>query len=276
VRKQLPDGMRYCKGLFDADGSRATLIWEVLSPALFDRFVKTSKVTRYWDDWSVVLDPTPYPIITKVFLFSIIQPGGGVIVGGNNFLAQPGEFRLYSAGFPGGFVNLGALQWGDQFAAGIIPNIVGVQDDPNASLLIVASNGRHSNHWPVRFTARKDVVKVEFDSSAITTVKFSDAANFANVVTDTRSTLAGTHVTAYQSEDDTDIYQFQLKNGWVYDHYEWRVQDGINGGPFGQSPDPVDASSFTVTIHWFADFFGGSADYALDIYVTGPSGVSFE
>ena len=276
VRKQLPAGIRFLKGLFEADGSKATLLWEAPSPAFFHKFVKTVDLVRYWDQWTVIIDPFPAPVITKIFIFSSITAGGSVIVGGDNFLNQPGEFRLYSANFPGGFLNLGALQWGTQFAAGIIPNVVGVPDDPNASLVVVTANGRKSNHYHVRFAAKRDIVKVDFNSSAITTVKFSDAANFANVQTDTRSTLCGTHVTAYQSDDDTDVYAFQLNNGWVYHHYEWAVQDGINGGPFGQMPEPVDSSTFTVTVHWFADFFGGSADYALDIYVTGPAGVSFE
>ncbi|WP_088281860.1 hypothetical protein [Ideonella sp. A 288] len=149
-------------------------------------------------------------------------------------------------------------------------------DDPHACLVIVRADGKKSAPYRVSLRARRDVVRLRSDSPAISTVRLSDEANYINVVTGTRSTVSGVHLTAFQSEDDTDVYRVQLKNGWTYHHVEWVLQEGADGRPFGQDPEPVDASDFTLSIPWFADFFAGSAEYALNVYVTGPTGVPYE
>jgi hypothetical protein len=186
------------------------------------------------------------PQITAVFLFSIIRPGGGVIIQGEHFQGQPGQFLLLLSA-SGTQLELTNLQWGDTFAGGIIPPITGVPDQP-AFLQIITQDGKASNQWPVQFTASREVALLP--GTALTPVACgSDGYCYVGSATDP-FTVAGGHAmgVGLYSGSGTDVYNCTLQNGWVFDHYQWGTQDGIQGGPFGQAPDPVGQAEFTLAI----------------------------
>ena len=78
----------------------------------------------------------------------------------------------------------------------------------------------------------------------------------------------------FYSASGTDVYNCSLANGWVFDHYQWGTEDGIQGGPFGQAPDLIGQAEFTLAISWFFDVFGSSS-YDIALFVVGPAGVPF-
>jgi hypothetical protein len=89
-------------------------------------------------------------------------------------------------------------------------------------------------------------------------------------------TVAGYHAMSlgFYSANGTDVWNCNLSNGWVFDHYQWDAQDGIQGGPFGQAPDPVGQADFTLAISWGFGWFG-SSNYELSVFVVGPAGMPF-
>jgi len=268
--------IRLYQRLVAADRSRAFFVWEAESEHQLREFIGEhfpSKEVQRYTLWII-----PYikflPVITSVFPFSVIQPGGGVIIQGQNFSAKPGQFLLGLA-TSGRQVDLTNLQWGDTFAAGTIPTITGVPDQP-AFLQIITQDGMISNQWPVHFTAARTLVRLP--GTALTPVACGNSGNdFCYMGSDTDPfTVAGGHAMSvgFYSASGTDVYNCTLRNGWVFDHYQWGTQDGIQGGPFGQAPDPVGQSDFTLAISWFFDVFG-SASYDISLWVVGPVGVPF-
>ena len=259
-----------------ADRSRAFFVWEAPSEHELREFIEhdfPSIEVQHFNLWTIPFIEFP-PVITSVFLFSVIQPGGGVIIQGQNFQAQPGKFLLLLP-VSGTQVELTGLQWGDTFAAGVIPPITGVPDQA-AFLQVVTQDGKVSNQWPVQFKATRIVVRLP--GTALTPVACgSGGSDFCYIGSDSDSfTVAGGHAMSFglYSASGTDVYNSSLKNGWVFDHYQWGTQNGIQGGPFGQAPDPVGQADVTLAISWFFDVFG-SANYDISLFVVGPVGVPF-
>jgi hypothetical protein len=258
------------------DRSRAYFLWEAPSEHELREFIDlhfpSEEVQKFWL-WIIPAIEFP-PLITSVFLFSVIKPGGGVIIQGEHFQSQPGQFQLLLS-TSGQTLDLTNLQWGDSFAAGVIPMITGVPDQP-ALLQVVTQDGKVSNQWPVQFTASREVVLLA--GSALTPVACgSGGDDFCYIGSSTDPfTVAGGHAMSlgFYSASGTDVYNCTLKNGWEFDHYRWGTQDGIQGGPFGQAPDPIGQTEFTLAISWFFDVFG-SANYDISLFVVGPAGMPF-
>jgi hypothetical protein len=256
--------------------SRAYLLWEAPSEDQLRGFIERnfpSAEVHSFTVWNIPAIEFP-PLITAIFPFSVIRPGGGVIVQGEYFQDQPGQFVL-SLNQSGQQLELTNLQWGDTFAAGTIPMIAGVPDQP-AFLQIITKDGKVSNQWPVQFTATRVVILLP--GSALTPVACgSGGDDFCYVGSNTDPfTVAGGHAMSVglYSASGTDVYNCSLKNGWVFDHYQWGTEDGIQDGPFGLAPDPVGQADFTLAISWFFDVFG-SASYDISLFVVGPAGVPF-
>lgn len=272
-----PPKIRLRERIFSEDRERIFLTWSVRSRDAIEDFITEhipAEAHRF--EIIVILDPILFPMITSLFPFSVVQPKGGVIVQGIAFGAQAGKFLLRGA-FPGGALELVDLQWGESFAAGVIPWITGVQDQ-DAFLQIVTKEGRTSNLFPVRFTAAREVRLLQGD--ALTPVRCGDEGGSDSCYIGGAAdpfTVAGFHFAVIWpgSASGQDVYQCTLANGWVFDHYEWNAQNGIQGGPFGQAPDPDGQSAFTVDISWFYDVFG-SSNYELSIFVVGPFGVPYQ
>jgi len=110
------------------------------------------------------------PTITSMFPFSVIKPGGGVIVEGQHFGNLPGQLLIHlnlyqGPGYFGGSIDvpLENLQWADTFVAGTIPTTIAGVLDQEATLTVVASCGATSNPWSAYFTAARDYVSLEMD-----------------------------------------------------------------------------------------------------------------
>src|SRR5580704_1223196 len=69
--------------------------------------------------------PLP-PIVTWIFPFSQVTPGGGVILFGNNFGDKPGKFEILLTNYKGTPVSfeLQNLTWADHGISGVIPDYV--------------------------------------------------------------------------------------------------------------------------------------------------------
>jgi hypothetical protein len=275
VVKGIPK-FRLYQRLVVADRSRAFLQWEAASEHELREFIELHIPTDKVHDFHLWVVPIVQflPLITSIFPFSVIKPGGGVIVQGVNFQSQPGRLLL-ALNSSGMQLDLTNLQWGDSFAAGTIPMITGVPDQPGF-LQVITHDGKASNQWPVQFTATRVVVLLP--GTALTPVACGQGGNdfcYLSAGSDP-FTAAGGHSMSlgFYSASGTDVSNCTLANGWVFDHYQWGTQDGIQGGPFGLAPDPVGQAEFTLAISWFFDVFG-SASYDISIFVVGPAGVPF-
>jgi hypothetical protein len=227
------------------------------------------------------------PKITSVFPFSVIKPGGGVIVLGELFggARYPGQLLLKGLrrwdGAPVGDLALEGLSWDDTAVGGTIPWVTGVRDQ-DATLQVVTKAGHASNEQKVRFTAARAADRLPpRHARVVTCSQASDHSNRCVAgpgTSDLASTLAGQHVgrsNAYGS----DIFYAALQNDWVFDGYAWVFQTGIQGGPLGFHPGSFQTQ---LAVNWFHDELWGEltgvygyASYLLDLYITGPDGVPY-
>jgi len=274
-------GIRLLTRLDHEDRKSATVTWQAPTLKELKAFLGRLKSVTSKGFIRVHFDPVP-PTITNVFPFSIIRPNGGVILQGKNFGDHPGQFLLKAAGFKGGNVSLGDLQWSDTVVSGIIPNIFGVLDQP-ARLQIVTADGKFSNEWPVTFTAAREVRLLPGNIFKIN-MGGHDRYNFLELGDETKGYTARiAHVSdptpganLFGGGDGTDTLVCQLKNGWVYAGFEWSDDTkGINGSPFGPLPEPIGTTSVQFAVAWFHDTFS-SALYGLSITALGPVGVPFQ
>jgi hypothetical protein len=280
--RQPPRGIRLRSRVDHEDRKGATLTWQAPSVRALKAFllgrVKGSLSKGFTP---ARFDPTP-AVITSVFPFSVIRPNGGVILTGRNFGDYPGQFLLKAAGFKGGSVSLGDLQWGDTFASGIIPNIFGVVDQP-ARLQIVTADGRLSNEWPCRFTAAREVRVLPGNIFNIALGGNDNYKLFEMGDETTGCTMRIGHfpnvepvANLFGGDNGTDNAICDLKNGWVYFGYRWTDDTtGINGSPFGPLPEPANEAHIELVVSWFHDTFSSSL-YGLIITAIGPVGVPYQ
>ena len=99
-----------------------------------------------------------------IFPFSVIKPGGAVIIEGQNFGNLPGQILINFPSlhqFTG--IPLENIQWGNTFAAGTIPTGISGVPDQVVSFTVVAQCGAVSNSWAAKFTAARDIVALPFE-----------------------------------------------------------------------------------------------------------------
>jgi hypothetical protein len=283
-----PAGVRLLQKLHSEDGSKGVYVWEAPSLSVITRYLKDHFQGAHFGGPIGFSDPTP--LITQVYTFvSLITAGGDVMIGGVRFgtykqnkskillvgsivEGQSGAFPP-SGGLVGGFpaLELEGLQWGDTFAAGSIPKVTAVLDQP-ASLQIVTAAGKSSNLWPVQFRAARNLVPVLIPGSAFN-ITACPGGGCSSVDGGTVSGFHYSNALLLGSGSGTDKYTCQLLNGFVYAGYEWTIQDGVNGGPFGANPDPIGQSEINLEVSWFYDFFNSSL-YSLSVYAVGPTGLT--
>ncbi len=304
-----PDGVRLTQRLRSVSGSREVRLWE--APSLD---VMTGYVSREFPGAQVTGTVGIFAPVNKNPVINVAladpTPGGGVIVGGVNFGAyKAGESQLLLVGslpiettgaFPGALVarlvdNMPAIeisgppsytgmQWGTTFAAGLTPGVApaggapgltGVLDQP-AFLQIVTAAGKSSNLWPVSFRAARGGPML-IPGSAFDVVECGGRGTCGLGVTG--GSVAGYHYSwgapfIAGSGSGTDRYSCQLTNQFVYYDYQWLIQDGVNGGPFGPNPGPSSQTEIDLEVSWFYDAgVGQSALYALGVYAVGPVGL---
>jgi hypothetical protein len=272
--RKLPSGLTLHERLYRPDGSGASFIWRGKSVKAVREFVQTSIKDQTLGDLHQVMPDLFPPVITSVFPFSVIMPAGGVIVQGQHFGDQPGEFLLLGPAFQDGALRLGNLQWGDQYVAGVIPSVDRVPDQ-DAELQVITADGRKSNQAPCRFTANRQIRQVPGDIFSL--VHFAAESNYDSWSKGLEMdgyTLRAFHGST-GSGDGTDVFTCELKNGWVFYDYRWTDVGGINGSPFGNLSAPADSPNITLAISWFHDVLG-SAHWGIQILAIGPSLVPFQ
>jgi hypothetical protein len=304
-----PDGVRLCQRLRSETGSREVRLWEAPSLDVMERYVSREfPAGRITGTVGTFAPPDNDPVIT--IAIADPTPGSGVIVGGKHFgTRKAGQSQLLLVGsipngdtgaFPAALTasvvdgHLPAIelsgppaytgiQWGDTYAAGLIPaatlpegvpGLTGVLDQP-AFLQIVTAAGKSSNLWPVTFTAQRGVPML-IPGSAFNVDNCAGGGTCA-------TNLEGGTIWGYHdgglflsgAGSGTDRYSCQLTNQFVYDHYQWLIQDGVNGGPFGPNEGPANLTDIDLEVSWFYNF-GVATDalYALGVFAVGPLGLT--
>ncbi len=261
--------------MISEDQKQLLQTWEALSTKELRGYIETAiPEAAHRFTLIPILDSPGPPLITSIFPFSVIQPGGAVIIQGQNFGAQPGQFVIIFPGSPPLTLPMENLQWGDNFAAGTIPWLLGLKDQ-EVLFQIVRQDGAASNQVSAQLTAVRTVALLP--GSIVTPVSCGSSGADQCYVGGFQDpfTVAGAHAALFSGGSGSDVYNVQLANGWVFDHYEWLAQDGVNGGPFGQAPDPDGLPAFTIVVNWGSGPLGTSIS-ELAIYVVGPMGVGFQ
>jgi hypothetical protein len=130
--------------------SNAYFVWEAPSEQELREFIERDFAAAGVSLLRIVPEHHPVrpPQITGIFPFSI------TIVQGTRLGDVAGQFWLLLS-TSGTKYELTNLQWGNTFAAGVIPwDIAGVPDQP-AFLQVIRTDGWVSNEWPVNFTAAR-------------------------------------------------------------------------------------------------------------------------
>jgi hypothetical protein len=237
------------------------------------------------------------PTITSIFPFSVIKPGGAVIIEGQNFGNLPGQILINFPSlhqFTG--IALENIQWGDTFAAGTIPTGISGVPDQVVSFTVVAQCGAVSNSWAAKFTATRDIIALPFDQ--ITCFSFSignsdrcqnmgqsnfpmECGSLPPVGTGPGSATGfyGYHASGWgggETGNDGFNTTFNLNNGWVVDSVTDLSWAKVGNGSYATEAwtSPFGATFPGVQVNWKADACGLIV-YSGDIYITGPRGVPY-
>jgi hypothetical protein len=236
------------------------------------------------------------PTITSFFPFSVIKPGGSVILEGQNFGNLPGQIlinipSLHS--FTG--IPLGNIQWGNTFASGTIPAGISGVPDQQVNFTVVAQCGAVSNSLSAKFTATRAMQLVPYSwvqcwpgvlasndaCQGLGGPGWPPECGFLNGtfgLGQDPTGFWGYHVSGWgNGESSTDFFyeNFALINGWVFDSVQnlgWAyVGGGSTAAVDSKTSSPGDPSP-RVYVDWHADACG-LIDYTGDIQITGPKGL---
>ncbi|MDQ6770458.1 MAG: hypothetical protein M3Z54_10780 [Gemmatimonadota bacterium] len=234
------------------------------------------------------------PLITSVFPFSKITPGGGVIVQGENFAAPDGSFGKFELilcpipskpcnYFSGTRVTLENMQWGDTFAAGTLPtNWVGLTD-VSAKLSITRSDGPSSDLIPVEFIATRDFAVLP---SSDVQADCSQGADDNNCQLPRRDwgdfSATGAHRTSYGNDMGVDRFTATLQNGWVFYDMDFTTLSTFYGDVKPPGGFNGMANSVELSVYFEQDgggFVGGGhtahTAYGINLYIMGPKGTKW-
>jgi hypothetical protein len=234
------------------------------------------------------------PAITSIFPFSVIKPGGGVIIAGQNFGDLPGQilmkFQNQLVGVP-----LQNIQWGDTFASGTIPQGISGQPDQQVVFTVVAQCGAVSNEWSAMFTAARDIAALPFgriDCSTSVGAGNSDQCQdwgqnnqptecfqFHTFGLQPGATgFYGYHASGwgFSGESGNDQFWATLNNSWVLDSITGlsgtRVGNGSDANEW--NPSQPGTPNPKLTVLWHADNCGIIL-YWGDMMITGPRGLPY-
>jgi hypothetical protein len=215
------------------------------------------------------------PIIKGLLPQSVFRPGGTVFVTGSNFGARSGKLWVQLQDYTGRWqtIQLPIVAWSNTFAAGTLPDNLTGQRDQEGTILVENSAQLPSRPFQAPFAATRDLAVVP--RSHIRVTKCDGNGNDkcggdpGYVPITANHSASGWDPT---SGSGSDVYTVAVGGGWVFDHYVWGDEHGINGAPGGFAPGQAGG---VVTINWFYDAGGQSAWYNLDLVITGPIGVPF-
>ena len=227
------------------------------------------------------------PKIESIFPFSVIEPGGAVIIGGKGFGSTPGELHLFLK-TDNRDVKLKINEWGDGGIGAKIPSATLGVVDQQGEFYVKTAGGMESNRYgPVSFTAKRGIrvlprsrVEVGFfgcgtaaDCDACLGWRDPDDGDCFSGASD-QGTVSGYH---WQScglvgnDVDTDTYNLKspLKNGWV-------LHDAIiyNFVDPGEGNATASVTSSQIKVNWSISPCDGIMYYAT-VIVRGPLGTEF-
>ena len=235
------------------------------------------------------------PVITSIFPFSRITPGGSVILLGQNFGNLPGQilikFQNQLIGTP-----LENIQWGNTFAAGTIPSDITGVTDQQVTLTVFAQCGAASNDLSVHFTAARDMAAIPLPRiTCSTSVGAGNSDQCQNWGQDNwpaecgccpnfglqkgPTGFYGYHASGWGFSGETGNDQFwplpMLQNGWVLSSVSGLSWDKIGNGSYAnESASQPGTSAPNVSVNWKADNCG-VIFYWGDMYINGPAGVAY-
>lgn len=237
------------------------------------------------------------PTITSIFPFSVIKPGGSVILEGQNFGNLPGQILInipslhQFAGTP-----LENIQWGNTFASGMIPATITGVPDQQVFFTVVAQCGAVSNSSAANFTATRAMVALPFDQISCFSFNYGNSDECQNLGQNNfpiecgslppvgtggnpATGFYGYHASGWgggETGDDPFDANFNLSNGWVVDYVTGLSSYTVGGGSYAaeSSASQFGATSPSVDVNWKADACGLIL-YTGDIYVIGPKGLPY-
>ena len=264
----------------------------------------------------VAAGPWITSMFTLGFFFSFdATPGALVILQGENFGNVPGQawIHLERDGKPANYqLEVTPNDWGDTFAAGIVPSISGVLDQ-QATFTVVAQCGATSNTVSGSFVAARDVVDLAyvgdppptgthwyrwFQCTMSTGPTGGDmcedlgnegwpgecgcCAEFGTGGGGSLGNLAGYHAVGWSFNGHPGHDHFRiddaLRNGWVLlsTSADWITQLGY-GGQVSVDPGWTSApgtSQPELQVNWYVNACGAIL-YSGHMFITGPLGVPY-
>jgi hypothetical protein len=236
------------------------------------------------------------PTITSMYLFSQIRPGGEVIIQGEKFGNLQGKVLIHLKNYAGQQLDLPLqnLQWGDTFAAGTIPYVVEVLDQP-VMFTVVSQCGATSNAWTANFTAARTFALMPFDRITCSTYPGASVSDqcqgwggenwpsecgwgpnggLAHGPTGFQAYHASGW--GFSGNSGNDQYSGSLNNGWVLASVTglsgYKVGNGSTASEWYVSP--AGTPSPQVGVPWHVDNCGMILYYG-DIDITGPAAVPY-
>jgi hypothetical protein len=236
------------------------------------------------------------PVITSIFPFSQITPGGGVILIGQNFGDLPGQivikFTNQLIGTP-----LENIQWGNTFASGTIPKGITGQPDEQVTLTVFAQCGAASNELSEHFTAARDMAEIPFNRiTCSTSVGAGNSDQCQDWGQDNwplecgccpsfglqkgPTGFYGYHASGWGFSGETGNDDFwsspALQNGWVLSSVSGLSGTRIGGGSFANvaSSSPPGSNTPNAAVSWKADNCG-VIFYWGNMNITGPAGMPY-
>ncbi len=229
------------------------------------------------------------PYLRGIIPFSVIEPGGDVIVTGQNFGKTKGELHLYLKTDKKD-LKLTVDVWDNGGIGAKIPYATyGVVDQP-AEFYVKTAAGTESNRsGPVSFTARRGVQLLPRSD-----VKYNDCSCEAScnncVASNTRSNcphdcfshtktdgaLSGFHYSScgIGSDSDHDTYDItaNFKNGWALDHAT--IHNTVDPGE-GSASVSLNKSAKRVKVDWSVTQCDGLT-YKVNVIIKGPIGTDYK
>ncbi len=177
-------------------------------------------------------------------------------------------------------------QWTNKIIAGYIPSVTGVVEQ-SAKLYVLTSNNAKSNEWPILFPATETkllpqsavkLVSCGTDSNKDVCNGWVDPDDGAWFSSSCGHTYYGWHMNCWGcigNDEDTDVFEITLKNGWFFQSVQTEViVDPGEGYALGPSGFPQGGTYWKPQIQWNVTS-GDDLCHGAYVYVTGPKGVPY-
>lgn len=221
-----------------------------------------------------------------------VKPGADVLVLGKNFGDNTTQLRMRIKQSNKTFV-LDRIDSSPTFFAATIPaTISGVPDQP-AEFFLVMGSGMESNKFQATFTAAREVKMIPMGDVKVVSCSTAsncdwcnnhqdsdDAGDYCDIKIGCNHSACGRSYNnwgAVGTDSGDDVYEVNLKNGWVCD----------SAGPLGMNVDsgeggaggPHDFNAGGSACKFWVGWWVTPADtitYWVPVYIKGPKGISYK